>query len=59
MKFSQVAQAAQAVNLLKRLEELINGIDMDAVKKAKVVATVTKLKTDFMDGANIEADTSA
>jgi hypothetical protein len=59
MKFSQVAQAAQSVAQLKRLEDLIGGIDMDATKKAKVLATVAKLKTDFMDGTGIEPDAVA
>ena len=56
MKFSQVSQAAQVVNLLKKVEELVAVIDMDPLKKAKVQATVAKMKTDFMDGANIEPD---
>ena len=56
MKFSQVAQAAQIVNLLKKLSELVGQIDMDALKQAKVQASLAKITTDFMDGANIDPD---
>lgn len=58
MKFSQVQQAAAIVSTLKRLHDLIILLDMDATKKAKVMATVAKLNADFMDGANIEPDTA-
>ena len=57
MKFSQVAKVAQVTALLNTLEKQVGDIDMNQVKKDKVLATVAKLKTDFMDGAGIEADT--
>jgi hypothetical protein len=56
MKFSQVALAAQIVTLLKRLTDLVGQVDMDSVKKAKVQASLAKITTDFMDGANSDPD---
>jgi hypothetical protein len=56
MKFSQVAQAAQIVNLLKKLTELVNQVDMEQLKKDKVLLSLGKITTDFMDGANIDPD---
>jgi hypothetical protein len=56
MKFSQVAQAAQIVNLLKKLTDLVSQVQMDPVKQAKVQASLAKITTDFMDGANIDPD---
>ena len=59
MKFSQVAKVAQVTALLNTLAKQVNDIDMNQVKKDKVLATVAKLKTDFMDGAGIEPDAVA
>jgi hypothetical protein len=56
MKLSQVQKASTIVTLITRLEILVADIEIDPVKKAKVTASLAKLKVDFTDGAGLEAD---
>lgn len=57
MQLSQINTAANIVRLTQQIIALVNAMSItDPVKKAKVIATATKLQNDFMDAATIEAD---